>query len=91
MYFSVNTSYKKNMIKEELEFLEEWFLLKKYELKLLTIITVLADNKRAFRGKLSDLCNELSISNCSKNKETIKNSLLFLEKNDYIKDRKSVV
>lgn len=73
------------MIKEELEFLEEWFLLKKYEFKLLTIITVLADNKRAFRGKLSDLCNELSISNCSKNKETMKNSLSFLEKNDYIK------
>lgn len=71
--------------KQELEFLEEWFLLKKYEFKLLTIITVLADNKRAFRGKLSDLCNELSISNCSKNKETMKNSLSFLEKNDYIK------
>lgn len=66
--------------KEELEFLEEWFLLKKYEFKLLTIITILSDNKRAFRGKLSDLCNELSISNCSKNKETIKNSLLFLKK-----------
>lgn len=71
--------------KQELEFLEEWFLLEKYEFKVLTIITVLSDNKRAFRGKLSDLCNELSISNCSKNKETIKNSLLFLEKNDYIK------
>ncbi len=71
--------------KEELEFLEEWFLLKKYEFKLLTIITILSDNKRAFRGKLSDLCNELSIQNSSKNKETMRNSLSFLEKNNYIK------
>ena len=71
--------------KQELEFLEEWFLLEKYEFKVLTIITVLSDNKRAFRGKLNDLCNELSISTCSKNKETMKNSLSFLEKNDYIK------
>ena len=71
--------------KQELEFLEEWVLLKKYEFKLLTIITILADNKRAFRGKLNDLCNELSISACSKNKEKLKNSLTFLEQNDYIK------
>ena len=65
--------------KEELEFLEEWFLLEKYEFKLLTIITILSDTKRAFRGKLNDLCNELSISTCSKN------SLTFLKQNDYIK------
>lgn len=71
--------------KQELEFLEEWFLLKKYEFKLLTIITVLSDNKRAFRGKLNDLCNELSITNCTKNKDKLKNSLTFLEQNDYIK------
>ena len=71
--------------KQELEFLEEWFLLEKYEFKVLTIITVLSDNKRAFRGKLNDLCNELSISACSKNKDKLKNSLTFLEQNDYIK------
>lgn len=71
--------------KQELEFLEEWFLLKKYEFKLLTIITVLSDNKRAFRGKLNDLCNELSITSCTKNKDKLKNSLTFLEQNDYIK------
>ena len=41
--------------KQELEFLEEWFLLEKYEFKVLTIITVLSDNKRAFRGKLNEI------------------------------------
>lgn len=71
--------------KEELDFLEEWFLLEKYEFKLLTIITILSDNKRAFRGKLSDLCNELSITTCSNNTDKMKNSLAFLEQNDYIK------
>lgn len=71
--------------KQELEFLEEWFLLEKYEFKVLTIITVLSDNRRAFRGKLNDLCNELSISACSKNKDKLKNSLTFLEQNGYIK------
>ena len=54
-------------MEEELEFFEEWLSLEKYHFKILTMITVLADNKRAFRGKLSDLCQNLSIQNSSVN------------------------
>lgn len=69
---------------EELEFFEEWLLLEKYHFKILTMITVLADNKRAFRGQLSDLCQELSIKCSSGNINNIKAALAFLEEDHYI-------
>ena len=71
-------------MKEEIEFLEEWLQLEKYHFKILTMITVLADNKRAFRGKLSDLCNSLSIQNSSVNTNKIKATLDSLTENNYI-------
>ena len=48
-------------MEKELEFCEEWLLLRKYYFKLLTVVTVLADNKKAFRGQLKDLCEYLQI------------------------------
>lgn len=69
---------------EELEFFEEWLLLEKYHFKILTMITVLADNKRAFRGQLSDLCQELSIKCSSGNINNIKAALAILEEDHYI-------
>lgn len=73
------------MEKTELEFCEEWLLLKKYYFKLLTMVTVLADNNRAFRGKLSELCTHLNIQSSSGNIQKIKEALTFLAANDYIK------
>lgn len=64
---------------------EEWLELKKYDFKILVITTILADEKRAFRGKLSVLCDYLEIGNSSANKNKIKSSLAFLEQNDFIK------
>ena len=71
-------------MEEEIEFLEEWLLLEKYHFKILTMITVLADNKRAFRGKLSDLCHSLSIQNSSVNIAKIKTTLISLAEDNYI-------
>ncbi len=69
---------------EELEFLTEWLTLDKYYFKILTMITVLADNKKAFRGKLSDLCQSLSIQSSSANTQKMKLALFTLEENNYI-------
>lgn len=71
-------------MEEELEFLEEWLSLEKYHFKILTMITVLADNKRAFRGKLSDLCQSLSIQNSSVNIAKIRATLVSLAEDNYI-------
>lgn len=71
-------------MEEEIEFLEEWLTLEKYNFKIITMITVLADNQRAFRGKLSDFCQSLSIQTSSPNIKKIKATLAALEKNSYI-------
>lgn len=73
------------MEEKELEFAEEWLELEKYHFKILTIVTILADEQRAFRGKLSDLCENIGIQNSSVNRAKIKNSLTILAENDYIR------
>ena len=73
------------MEEKELEFAEEWLELEKYHFKILTIVTILADEQRAFRGKLSDLCENIGIQNSSANRAKIKNSLTILAENDYIR------
>ena len=73
------------MDNSELEFAEEWLELEKYHFKILAVVTILADEKRAFRGKISDLCECLGIQNLSANRAKIKNSLALLAENDYIK------
>ena len=70
---------------DTIQIAEEWLELKKYDFKILVITTVLADEKRAFRGKLSVLCEYLEIGNSSANKNKIKSSLTFLEENNFIK------
>ena len=71
--------------REEIEFCEEWLTLKKYYFKILTMVTVLADNQKAFRGKLKDLCDSLDIQSSSANIQKIRESINFLAENDYIK------
>ena len=56
----------------EIEFCEEWLSLKKSHFKIIAVATVLADNKRAFRGSLNDLCAEIGVNPSSVNKRNIK-------------------
>ena len=72
------------MEKENLEFFEEWLTLEKYQFKILTMITILADNQRAFRGSLNQFCDELGIGRSSANKNSIKEGLYYLAENNYI-------
>lgn len=47
---------------EELEFEKDWLSVEKLEFKMLTLITVLADNHLAYRGTLSDMCSFLGLA-----------------------------
>ena len=73
------------MTETDLEFATEWLELEKYSFKILTIVTILADENRAYRGTLSEFCNQLGIQNSSANKAKIKNSLCVLAEQDYIR------
>lgn len=73
------------MEEKELEIAEEWLTLEKYHFKIMTIATVLADENRAYRGKLSELCEQLNIQNSSANIAKIKSSLQLLSEQNYIK------
>lgn len=67
-----------------LEFSQEWLSLDKYHFKILTMVTILADNQKAYRGKLSDLCQYLSIKPVSGNINNIKSALESLAENGYV-------
>ncbi|MBQ4058382.1 MAG: hypothetical protein IJD40_05565 [Lachnospiraceae bacterium] len=71
-------------VKNEYEFHEEWLELEKYQFKIMTVITVLADNNRAFRGKLSDLCKEMSIQASGGNTQKIRSTLDCLCEQGYL-------
>ena len=71
--------------KEEYEFFEDWYLLEKYAFKILSVITILADEKRAYRGTLNDICEILEIQSSSGNKQKIKETLEWLATNNYVR------
>ena len=64
---------------EELEFEKDWLSVEKFEFKLLTLITVLADNHLAYRGTLSDMCSFLGLATRnSRTNQAIKAAILNL-------------
>lgn len=74
-----------NTPEEKIEFFTEWLSLDKYPFKILAITSILADNQRAYRGTLNQFCESLSIQPSSGNKSKIKETLVFLAENNYIK------
>lgn len=70
--------------RKEFEILEEWLSLEKAEFRMLSLIAILSDSNRAFRGTLSTLCKELSIGASTVNKERLKNNLYQLAAADLI-------
>ena len=55
-----------------------------YQIKVLLLTSVLADNNLAFRGTLKTMCEWLGIESCSNNNKRIKQSLQNLSNNGYI-------
>jgi len=72
-------------MEKELEFFEEWYLLKKYSFKILSIVTVLADEKRAYRGTLNDFCECMDIQKSQNNRDKLKLALEELAEGEYIR------
>lgn len=70
---------------EKIELLREWLTLEKYSFKIMVAVAVLADENRAFRGKISELCNELGIQPKGANPPKIKECLKMLEEEGYVK------
>ncbi|WP_026665706.1 hypothetical protein [Butyrivibrio sp. FC2001] len=70
---------------DEIIVLEEWLNMNKAHFRLLIVISVLADIKLAFRGKISDLCDEIGIQPSSVNKRNTEVALNYLKENEYVK------
>lgn len=58
--------------------------LKDYQIKILLLTSVLADNNLAFRGTLKTMCEWLGIKSCTNNNKKIKQCLQNLSNNGYI-------
>ena len=71
-------------MEKELDFLIEWIPLDKKHFRILTLVTVLADNNRGFRGTIKEFCDELGIKNSAVNTKSIKESIKHLADNDYL-------
>lgn len=69
----------------EVEFQKDWLILDKYEFKILTMITVLAENNLAYRGTIKNICNFFSITAQKVNTDRIKKTITNLEMRKYIK------
>ena len=72
-------------LNDDIEFSKEWLALEKCYFRILTMVTVLADQNRAYRGTLKNFCSELGIQNSSLNRENIKVSLNALAEKGYLK------
>ena len=63
-----------------------WLSVANYKFKILVMISCLAQNHLAFRGKLKDMCDFLGVGNTASNTEKIKEAIKQLEaKGDIIK------
>ena len=71
---------------EEIEFEKDWLSVEKLEFKMLTLITVLADNHLAYRGTLTNMCEFFGIqSRDSRNNAKIRTAIKNLEEKGLIK------
>lgn len=75
----------RNWFTDNINISKQWIDdLKDYQIKVLLLTSVLADNNLAFRGTLKTMCEWLGIESCSNNNKRIKQSLQNLSNNGYI-------
>ena len=71
---------------EEIEFEKDWLSVEKLEFKMLTLITVLADNHLAYRGTLTNMCEFFGIqTRDSRSNAKIRAAIKNLEEKGLIK------
>jgi len=69
---------------EEVMFYYDSLSLARYPFKVLALVTVLADEQRAYRGTLSELCTQLELQPSGGNTAKIKSALEVLILNQYV-------
>ncbi len=66
------------------DFSDEWLQVKDYELKILILTSILAENKLAYRGTLKDICEWLGVKSHYKTNQRIKEAIESLQNQGYI-------
>lgn len=69
---------------DEVTFYYDTLSLDQHPFKILALVTVLADEQRAYRGTLSELCTQLEIQPSGGNTAKIKTSLNILVQSNYV-------
>lgn len=72
-------------MEQEVDIEKDWLTVENYEFKILVMIACLAENKRAYRGKMKDMCEFLGVSNATNNTKKIKTAIEELEAKGDIK------
>ena len=72
------------MWNDEFDFNKEWLTTADYELKILMLIVVLAENNLAYRGTLTTMCDWLNLYQHTYTYKRISNAIDSLEKKQYI-------
>ena len=75
-----------NIIEQEscFNFSDEWLQVADYELKILILTSILAENNLAYRGKLSDICEWLGVKSYNKTNQKIKEAINSLQEQGYL-------
>lgn len=65
-------------------FSDEWLQVADYELKILILTSILAENNLAYRGNLSDICQWLGVSSYNRTNQKIKQAITSLQQQGYL-------
>lgn len=65
-------------------FSEEWLNVADYELKILILASILAENNLAYRGTLTTMCEWLGVKQNTNNNNNIKTAIFSLQEKGYI-------
>lgn len=63
------------ILEDEIYFYKDWLEVEDYELKILILTSILAENNLAYRGNLSNICKWLGVCYCANNITKIKKAL----------------
>lgn len=75
-----------NIIEKEscFNFSDEWLQVADYELKILILTSILAENKLAYRGSISDICEWLGVKPYNRTNNKIREAIKSLQDNGYL-------
>lgn len=66
------------------DFSDEWLQIEDYELKILILTSILAENKLAYRGTITDICEWLGVKSYNRTNQKIKQAITSLQDNGYL-------